>query len=59
MHVHLSGHSKSVESGGLLLKFLALISVKNWLNLLAGSVWTMRCTTLLWRDIPRSLMCGF
>ena len=48
-----------VESGGLLLKLFALVNVKNRVDLLACSVWAMRCIALLWRDILRPFMCGF
>ena len=54
--VHMSSHSGIVESGGLLLQCPTLISMKNWVNLLACSVWAMRRTTLLWCDSPRFLM---
>lgn len=47
-HVHLSSHSKIVELGGL-LSIPALISVKNWVKVLAFSVWAMRFIALLWR----------
>lgn len=45
-YVHLSSHFEVVESGGLLLKFHVLISVKNLMNLLACSDWATRCITL-------------
>ena len=58
VHVHLRSHSGIVELGGLLLKLLALVNVKNMVDLLACSVWVTRCTALLWRDILRPSMCG-
>jgi hypothetical protein len=57
--VHLSSHSRIIKLGGLLLKFHALISVRNLVNLLACSVWAMRCITMLWHDILRPFMRGF
>ena len=57
--VHMSSHSRIVESGGLLLECPTLISVKIWVNLLACSVWAMRRTTLLWCNILRFLMYWF
>ena len=44
-------HSMIVKLGGLLSKFLALISVKNWVDLLACNAWAMRGIALLWHDI--------
>ena len=57
--MYLSSHFKTIELGGLLLKFHAMISVRNLVNLLDCSVWTMRCTTLLWHDILRPFMREF
>ena len=51
VHMHLSNHSKIVGLGGLLSKFLALICVKKWVDLLAYNVWAIRGTALLWHDI--------
>ena len=45
--------------GGLLLRLLALVSVRNHVHLLACSVWVMRCIALLWRAILRPFICGF
>ena len=57
--MHLRSRSGIVESGGLLLRLHALVSVKNWVHLLACSVWAMRCTSLLWCAIVRPFMRGF
>ena len=43
-HMHLKSPSIIVCSGGLLLRLHALVSVKNWVCLLARSVWVMRST---------------
>ena len=45
-HVHLRSHSRVACFGGLLLKVLALVNVKNLVFLLAFSVWVMRCIAL-------------
>ena len=37
----------------------ALVNVKNWMFLLACSVWVMRCTALLCRAILRPFTFGF
>ena len=47
VHVHFSIHYGIVESSGALLWYLALIKVKNLVNLLVCSVWEIRCITLL------------
>ena len=59
VHMHFNHHSRIVELGGLLLKLHVLVSVKNWVDLLACSIRAMRCTALLWRDILRFFMCEF
>ena len=59
VQVHLSSCFGIVESDGFLSNFLPFINVKNHVDLLASSVWAMRCTALLWPDILRPLMCWF
>ena len=51
VHMHLKNQSRSVESGGLLLKLPSLVSMKKHVDLLACSVWTMRCTSYTKYDI--------
>ena len=47
VQVHPSSYFRIVESWPLLYKFLKVISVENWVNLLACSVWAMRCIVFM------------
>ena len=57
--MHLRSQSEIVCSGGLLLRLLALVSVKNRVFLLACNVWAMRCTALLCCAFVRPFTYGF
>ena len=52
-HMRLRSHSGIVGFGGLLLRLLALVSVKNLVFLLACNGWGVRCIALLCCTILR------
>ena len=58
VHVHLRSHFGIVCSGGLFLRWLGLVNVKNRVFLLACNVWIMRYIALLCRVILRPFKYG-
>ena len=53
------GADPGLLSQVLLLRLYSSVSVKNRIQLLACSVWAMRCIALLWRAILGPLCVGF